>query len=198
MMGFVDKLLGRKPCPRCGETLGMTMPGNGSVCIRCDSYVAKAEGGVALVQGDRIADRPWFASPLPWGEVRAVQEGAVLELSAASALTSMLMTKDGGARRLEANWPGGCCMCGRPPARVETIARKVTVPHIKGALSIGDQTVTLVAENIPHCGDHRNGVAFGRVWIATPISYSIYGLLFHSLAYRNAFRALNNWDWPRW
>jgi len=63
-------------------------------------------------------------------------------------------------------------------------------------LNVGDQTIRLVAENVLHCNEHSSGIDFGRVTFATPISYSVYGLRFRSLAYRNAFRAINAGTWP--
>lgn len=196
-MGFFDKLLGCKSCPECGNAVtALLFEANGGVCMNCDAYVVKTRGVLALVVPNQIADRPWFGSPLPWADVRAVMEGPVLELSAISAIAKMLTTKESGLRRLEARWPNGCCVCGKLATRAETVARKITIPRFKGVLNVGDQTVTLVADNILHCHEHASGIDFGRISFATPISFQVYGILFRSLAYRNAFRALNKWAWP--
>lgn len=193
VMGFFDKLLRRKPCPKCGHPVGSVS--GGRVCVHCDTYLTKSGDAVVPMASDFVADRPWFASPLPWRDVRAVQEGAVLELSAATALARMLTTKDEGVRRLDAQWPKQCCVCGEASTRRETIARAITIPRFKGPMNVGDQTVSLVAEGIPHCDAHSGGVAFGRILsLATSMDIP-YGLLFRSLAYRGDFRGLNKWDW---
>jgi hypothetical protein len=196
-VGFFDKLLGRKPCPKCGCPLDLFSSDgeNGALCKRCDLYVKEARGGTQPVSPDRIALRPWFAVPLPWRDVRAVQEGPVIEFDANSEIMRMLTTKDAGVRRLEANWPEGCCVCGKPAVRVETVTRNITIPRHRGAIAVGEQTITLLADSIPHCGEDKGGVAFGKVRCATPLDYQHYGLLFRSLHYRNAFRALNPWEW---
>jgi hypothetical protein len=192
-MGFFDKLLGRKPCPKCGHPVGSVS--GGKVCLHCDTYLTKSGDALVPMAADFVADRPWFASPLPWPDVRAVQEGVVLELSAATALMRMIGTKDEGVRRLDAQWPQKCCLCGGPAARSETIAQAITIPRFKGALNVGDQKVTLVVPDIPHCGAHSGGVAFGRILsLASTVSIP-YGLLFRSLGYRNEFRARNPWKW---
>lgn len=192
-MGFLDKLLGRKPCPKCGRPVGNVS--GGKLCHHCDTYLTKSGDALVPMAADVIADRPWFASPLPWPDVRAVQEGAVLELSAASALARMIATKDEGIRALSARWPSRCCVCGTPPARAEAIARTITIPRFKGPMNVGDQTVKLVAPDIPHCGAHSDGVSFGRITSLASAVAVPYGLLFRSLSYRNDFRALNSWRW---
>ncbi len=192
-MGFFDKLLGRKPCPKCGHPVGNVS--GGKLCLHCDTYLMKSGDALVPMPADFVGDRPWFASPLPWPDVRAVQEGAVLELSAASALLRMIGTRDEGVRRLDAKWPKTCCFCGMPATRSETIARKITIPRFKGPINVGDQTVTLVAENVPHCGAHSGGLAFGRIMSLANSVAMPYGLLFRSLACRNEFRALNPWNW---
>ena len=53
-----------------------------------------------------------------------------------------------------------------------------------------------MAENVLHCNGQSSGIDCGRVTFATSISYSVYGLRFRLLAYRNAFRAINAWTWP--
>jgi hypothetical protein len=192
-MGFFDKLLGRKPCPKCGHALGSVS--GGKLCHHCDTYVIKSGNALVPMAKDFVADRPWFAAPLPWPDVRAVQEGTVLELSAASALARMVTTKDEGVRQLTAQWPKKCCVCGKSATRFETIAQSVTIPRFKGMMNVGDQTVTLVAPDIPHCGEHGAGVKFGRIMSLASIIDIPYGLLFRSLAYRDEFRALNPWTW---
>ena len=196
-MGFFEKLLGRTPCPKCGNAISIMVFGpDGALCKCCDTYVTKVHGIPVPVEPSRVANEPWFGSPLPWPDMRAVQPGPVLDLSAETAALRMFTTQDAGVRRLEAAWPGGCCVCGKPSVRTETVAQKVTIPRFAGRLNVGDQTLTLVAENIPYCAEHHNGVAFGRVIFATAISEIPYGLLFRSLTYRNAFRTLNPWHWP--
>ncbi len=88
-------------------------------------------------------------------------------------------------------------VCAEPASRTETIARKITIPRFKGAINVGDLKVTLLGDGIPHCAAHSGGAAFGRVSIASK-GATPYGLLFRSLAYRNAFRALNAWEWVLW
>ena len=100
-MGFFDKLLGRRPCPKCGKAVGNV---GGTVCHHCDTYLAKVDGEMVPMSLDAVTDRPWFGVPLPWRDVRAVQEGGAIEFSAAAALTRMLTTKNEGVRRLEAQW----------------------------------------------------------------------------------------------
>ena len=192
-MGFIDKLLGRKPCPNCARPVGSVS--GGKVCHYCDTYLTKAGDAVVPMANDFVADRPWFAAPLPWPDVRAVQEGAVLELSAASALARMIGTRDEGVRALNVQWPNEGCICGKAASRTEVIARAVVIPRFKGALNVGDQKVTLVARDIPHCDAHREGVVFGRIMSLASLVAIPYGLLFRSLAYRNEFRSLNPWKW---
>lgn len=190
---FLDKIIGRKPCPTCGNPVGRLS--GGRVCVHCDTYLMKSEHGVVPMPEDSLSDQLWFGAPLPWPDVRAVEEGATQELSVATAIGRVLTTKDEGARLLEAEWPDRCCICGAAAAQHETIGRAITIPRYKGPINVGSQTVGLVAQGIPHCGAHSGGVAFGRILSTSTGSTIPYGLLFRSLGYRNDYRRLNPCAW---
>lgn len=194
-MAFFDKLLGRKPCPNCGNPVGNVS--GGKLCHRCDTYLIKSGEQLVPMPVNSVAKSLsfGFGAPLPWPDVRAVQEGTVLELSAISAIQQMITTKNEGVRLLDAQWPRVCCVCGKAAQRFETIAAQITIPRFKGPINVGDQKVKLVAQGAPHCSAHSGGVAFGRIKSVASVLDHPYGLLFLSLAYRNEFRRLNPWGW---
>lgn len=197
-MGFFDRMLGRQPCPTCGKPIGMVFGSFGGVCVHCDSYVYKEKGKVVLVAPGAIADKPHFAVPLPWPDVRAVQTADVMPLSVVTAVSDVLTTGNKGVRRLEAKWPRVCCVCGVQSVRTGTIGRQLKIPRTNGLISSGEDKISIVADEVPYCAKHENGAAFDHVNCASPTGYSIFGLLFRSLDFRNRFRQANPCPWPHY
>ena len=96
------------------------------------------------------------------------------------------LTSTGRARAWEPNWPAACCDCGGPVARTRSLVTSVT----KRA-TIGEQMIKLALNGIPYCAAHGDGVGFGIASFARRDSGTGFGLLFKSMACRDAFFALN-------
>jgi hypothetical protein len=193
-MGLADKLRGRQPCPVCSGPVDTVGPRE-MLCKKCDTYLELAEKTLRPIPEDRVAKNYVFGVPTPWKDVRAVTFPGGFSAPAAQ-LTDLVLTKKTGIRVLEAQWPAGCCVCGKPSSHNERHGREVIFPREWGIINLGSQKATLVADGIPHCGEHSEGAVFDRVSFAILGSDLAFGLLFRSLAYRNAFRKLNPWPWP--
>jgi hypothetical protein len=98
---------------------------------------------------------------------------------------------------MEADWPKTCCVCNRPADQGEQIATSVKIPWNFGILNLGEKKVTLVAKDVPHCREHQKGAAFDRIEMISDGRSMPFGLKFRSLAFRNEFRKLNPWPWPK-
>jgi hypothetical protein len=109
------------------------------------------------------------------------------------ALTDMLLMKKEGVRVLDAKWPAGCCVCGRPATREDTtIARFIFAPP---GIIRRDKEATVIAKGIPHCAEHKNGARFERAMLSTSQQETVVGLFFCSYPYQILFHKLNPWKW---
>ena len=190
-----DKLRGRKPCPLCANPLDMITAASNVLCTSCDTYLERVDGELRPIPESRVDERHVFGAPTHWTDIRHVTFPTI-KFSVDDYLSDLAMTKRSGTRVLEAHWPSGCCVCCKPPTRVEKAARVIVFPASTGVIKIRDQEATLVANNVPHCDEHRAGVVFDRIEVPIFNVSPAFGLLFRSLAYRNAFRRLNAWAWP--
>jgi len=186
-------LVKRGTCPCCGAPIA---PGLGAssmiLCTRCGDYLEIAGKNLRQMDTHASTQRPAFAAPTPWADMQAARHGGALALSAANALTDMILTKKEGVRVLEAQWPAGCCVCGKPATREQRIAERfVFTPP--GLIRVTDKEVTVVAQGIPLCAEHQDGAAFGPVLL--PGASMPLGIMFRSYAYQIQFRKLNPWKW---
>lgn len=184
---------GTGPCPVCGEPIKLTFGANSFLlCRACGSYLEAANNKLNRKTANCLASDPVFAVPLPWTDL-----GLVLfpnaPMSVDDVISDLVMTKKEGARLLPAKWPMRCCVCGKSPRRMETHARTVVYRGYTW-FYLRDKQVTLVAQGIPYCEEHTNGVRFDRVHFADA-GESSFGLLFRSLAYRAEFWKTNPWRW---
>ena len=111
-----------------------------------------------------------------------------------SAVTDMVLTKKEGARIIDAKWPPGCCVCGKPAAREETTAAQFTFTP-PGLIRVRDKEATVIAKGVPYCVEHKDGARFERAMFSTPEQETIVGLFFRSYAFQIQFRKLNPWKW---
>ena len=192
---FFDKLRGRQACPVCSGPVDTVLTSSDMLCKGCDTYLEAAEGKLRPIPDDRVYERHVFGAPTPWTDLRAVTFPTI-KFSSDDYISDLIMTKKAGVRVLNAHWPSGCCICGKPSSRLERRTRVIVFPAGQGVLNVRDQEVTLVADGIPHCNEHTGGVEFDRIDFAITGSDPGFGLVFRSLFYRNAFRKLNPWDWP--
>lgn len=193
-MGALDKLRGRMACPVCNGPIDTVLRSSALLCKGCDSYLEVADGALRRMPDNRLDGAPAFGAPTPWSDLRAVTYPSYA--APAAQLSDMALTKNKGARRLEAQWPEGCAVCGKPATRRERVARVVIIPREWGIFNIGSQQLTLVAD-VPHCGEHSGGAVFERISFGVGLDDPQFGLCFRSLAYRNAFRKLNPWPWRK-
>jgi hypothetical protein len=54
-----------------------------------------------------------------------------------------------GPRVLEAKWPAGCCVGGKPATRTEPFAKKVKYADVTKLVKAFDETATLLAPAVP-------------------------------------------------
>ncbi|HTW35175.1 MAG TPA: hypothetical protein VMD53_11210 [Rhizomicrobium sp.] len=193
-MGVLDTLRGRVACPVCNGPIDTALKSSALLCKGCDTYLEIVDGALQRMPEDRIGGTHAFGAPTPWSDLRAVTYPSISVPMV--QLTDLALTKNKGARVLEAQWPDGCCVCGKPATRRERVARVVIIPREWGILNVGSQKLTLVAD-VPHCSEHSGGAAFERISFAVGLDDPQFGLCFRSLAYRNAFRKLNPWPWRR-
>jgi hypothetical protein len=193
-LGIADKLRGRKSCPVCDGPIDTATKSSALLCKGCDSYLDLVEGALQRTSENKLDSHHVFGTPTPWTDLRAITFPTIF--APMVQLTDLALTKKAGVRVLDARWPDGCCICGKPATRRERQARVVIFPREWGIFNIGSQKATLVAD-VPHCGEHAGGAVFDRVSFAILAGDPDFGLCFRSLAYRNAFRKLNPWPWRR-
>jgi hypothetical protein len=166
------------------------------LCPNCGDYLEVVEK--KLRQMDPTLVTPHcqfglgFAAPTPWTDMQAPRFGAIA-FDIESALTDMVLTKKEGTRVLDAKWPAGCCVCGRPPTREETVAAEFT--FAPPGLLRQDKEARVIAKGVPYCAEHKDGARFERAMFSTPEQETIVGLFFRSYAYQIQFRTLNPWKW---
>ena len=184
---------GKGPCPVCGGVIS-TMFGSESnlLCTGCNTYLRCRKRTLSVMPEETTSVEPAFGAPTEWEDVVGIY-GA----SAAGDAYDFATTKNTGGRVLNAAWPEGCCVCGKPARYAEAIKAEATLVPLT-AVHLRTRKATLVAAGIPHCEEHKGGVRFGPASVATPPkSHDLYGLLFRSLAYRNRFCRANPWEWKR-
>lgn len=178
----------RGACPECGgkiETMGSSQ--QNLLCRGCNSYLDAGGGKLVRSDPNRVTEQPVFAAPSPWKDVTLVVYPTV-SFSVQDAIQDWMTTKKGGVRVMDAKWPQVCCVCGKPPTRLDTVSRVFAKPG-----NIVDTQIIGVAEDVPYCNHHKDGIIFERIDSATPGASGCFGLKFRSLAYRNAFMKANPW-----
>jgi hypothetical protein len=202
---FFGKRGGYGPCPVCQVPLEANSgDARNMLCAGCGAYVDVAGDKLVTADLNKISNeaRYGFAAPTPWPEIgSATGETISFPTSAPDylrdKLQELLTVKQRGARVLEAKWPPGCCVCGKPATRTEPFAKKVKYADATKLVKAFDETATLLAPAVPYCNEHRDGIDFDNVTfhsVGSGGSMS-YGVRFRSLAYREAFRKLNPWPW---
>lgn len=188
---FASPRGGYGQCPVCFSSIE-AQSGNHQnlLCAGCGTYLDAKIDQLETIEPWRTTDKPFFAAPTPWPEVRGVVSSTIAFSAfdyAQDRLTELMMKK-AGVKLLNATWPAGCCVCGRPATRKDHYVH----PVILGG-QIRDTKATLIANDVPYCSDHKDGIAFDRVLFNSLGAGISYGILFRSHAYREAFRKLNNW-----
>ena len=186
----------RSTCPVCATPVSglFALTGGHTPCSVCGEYLTTAGDKLVQVDETEVASQPAYAAPTPWEDMLCPLVGSVA-FTAANALTDMLLTKQEGVRVLEARWPAGCCVCGKPAVREESIAANFT--FTPPGLVRTDKKATVVARGIPHCAEHKAGAGFERVRFLDSEHQTIVGIFFRSYAYQIQFRKLNPWRWPK-
>lgn len=190
---FVSPLGGYGKCPVCGSFIEAEA-GDATelLCAGCGAYLDAKIDRLETIEPERVMEKPLFAAPTPWPDVRGVISSTIA-FSATDYLQdkiSEFAAKKDGVKLLNARWPAGCCVCGHPATRKEQYALPVTM-----AGAYRDTKATLVANDVPYCDKHRDGIAFERVVFNSGSNEKSYGILFRSHAYRESFRKLNPWNW---
>ncbi len=190
-MGFIDEVTGRMVCPECQNKLD-TAASTYLLCCKCRNYFERVGGSLQRVEDGRIAREPVFGVTTPWKEVHSVTYPAIALPMV--ALTDAMLTGRKGMRMVQATWPDSCALCDGAATRKERIAKVVFYPREWGILNLGTNKVTVVAD-VPHCGTHAGGVSLERFEYADSSKFTLFGLVFRWLGYRNAFLRLNRWEW---
>ena len=177
---------GKSTCPLCDTPLHLDSALAISLfsCPECNGYLEGKRKELCSVGSERVLDEPTFAVELPWDDLDLVVS-ATVDPSAVP-----IVSRKGPKRELPAVWPDECCVCGGEVTRRETYTRGIT-KAARGA-RLRDEDIVLVADDVPYCDEHRNGVAFAKTLIYGDSARRL-RLLFRSHAYRNKFRALNEW-----
>jgi hypothetical protein len=188
-LGFVK----RADCPVCGTPLTKDLGLSDVLCSKCGEYLRFGDKTLKRLEPDAVALAPAFAAPLPWTDMQCPTFAALSHPLA--ALDELIRTKNEGVRVVEARWPEGCCVCGKPAARRETISRQVGYAPPNGLKTRQLKEALVVARGVPHCADHKEGARFERVISFGDGGGMTLGLFFRSYAYQIKFRALNPWTW---
>ena len=184
---------GHGQCPVCYNQIeAQAGDDKNLLCIGCGAYLDAKIDRLETIEPTRSYEKPFFAAPTPWPEVRNVISSTVAFSTQdylADKMSELLMKK-AGVKLLNAGWPPGCCVCGKTATRKDQLVVPVTLPG-----NVIDTKATLVANDVPYCAEHKDAVAFDRVSFSTGGADTTYGILFRSHAYRDAFRNLNRWNW---
>ena len=179
---------GRGLCPECGGAIeAQTARATNLLCRGCVSYLDAGEGKLRRAASTSTSVMPIFAAPTPWDDLNLIVF-PTLGFSAQDKIQDALTTLAAGTRVMDPAWPQGCCVCNEAAVRFDTVMRKVAKPG-----AVFDKEITLVLKDVPYCGQHKDGISFDRVSSDTPGAEDGFGLKFRSLAYRNAFMAVNPW-----
>lgn len=190
-LGFVK----RAACPSCGAELQRQLGSDEVLCARCGDYAAFKGKVLRRMDPASVYPAPFFAAPTPWEDLECPTFGA-LEHPLVE-LTRLATTKQEGTRLLEVKWPEGCCVCGKPATRTETIAQSLGFAPPNGLKPRAQKSVTVVAQGVPHCAEHSEGVRFERARTFGDSRLPVLGLFFRSYARQIEFRKLNPWSWRR-
>lgn len=181
---------GKALCPVCGAEVELLITNARYVqCGKCGEYLEGRDKKLWQMDTLHIADSPQFAVRLPWDDLKQATS-TVIHGDMESYLTEKILTKKGPHRVLPASWPSSCCVCGKPATRQEVIAKTLIKAGGFGRGSMRDEEITIIAERVPHCAEHSQGVCFGT------LPGEGWHLKFRSYAYRNEFRRMNSWARP--
>jgi hypothetical protein len=184
---------GYGPCPVCHTSIEALDGGaQNLLCGGCGAYLDVNGLRLVTIPNDRSHDTPFFGAPTPWSDIRGVISSTVA-LSASDYVADVItdaIKKDKGVRIAEPDWPRGCCVCCAPVVRRETYSSEIRM-----AGNIRDSRAKLVVTNVPYCAEHRDGIDFGTVDMASADHERTFAIRFRSHAFRKAFRALNSWSW---
>lgn len=186
---------GEGPCPICGSRIQTDLGSESCIlCKNCGRYLEAANKKLKPMDENRVESSPTFAVPTPWSDLIGVSYPTA-PMSIDDYLFDKLMSKHEGVRVLDAHWPAGCCVCGKPATREMVIGRVINYSAPK-RIRMRDKQVTLIAQGIPYCDQHSGGVDFSAVRFGTPprTEYG-FGLRFCSYAYRDKFWKKNLWKW---
>jgi hypothetical protein len=190
----------RGTCPVCNEVLDLSLTSSGSyfgiLCMNCGEYSETVGDKLQQMDTAAVNPEPVFASATPWIDIiRPLHTTIHFDMTA--ALAELATTKREGGRLLETTWPVYCCVCGQPATHNESIVDRFRyIQAFRGPFPGPVREITVAAQGIPHCGEHRNGARFDRTQFNNPDRESMLGLLFRSYRYQIEFRKLNQWKWP--
>jgi len=191
---FNDKRGGYGDCPVCGTAMVADKgDARNLLCHGCATYIDAQTDHLTTITGDRTHHTPYWAAPTPWPDIHVTMSKMVAFSAFDFAQDKLieLMMKKAGNKELGAHWPAGCCVCGKPATRTDTLVMPVTVGG-----QFRDSKATLIARDIPYCAEHKDGIAFDNVLsFNSRGDHHSFGIKFRSLAYRDKFRELNPWNW---
>jgi len=180
-------------CPVCAAPLKRQLGSDDVLCASCGDYVVFGDKTLKRRDAASVFPAPYFAAPTPWEDLEcptfAALEHPLVEL------TRLATTKKEGTRLLEARWPAGCCVCGKPATRTETIAQRLGFAPPNGLKPRPQKETTVVAEGVPHCAEHKDGARFERARTFGDGRLPVLGIFFRSYAFQIEFRKLNGWKW---
>lgn len=185
---------GEGPCPICNSRIQILVGTESDIlCKVCNTYLDAKNKTLKEIDIHSLSKNPVFAVPTPWTDIASARSPTIA-LSKEDFIMDEILIRKEGVRLLDAHWPQECCVCGRNSTNEQTLTNKfIYTPP--GVIRTKDKEVTVVANGIPYCDEHKNGVKFGNVNFANPPKESGFGLLFRSYEYRNKFLKLNPWKW---
>jgi hypothetical protein len=195
-LGFVKR--GR--CPGCDSPIAINFGFSSMMlCPNCGDYAEVVQNRLRQMDPTLVASHcqsgGGFAAPTPWTDMHAPRFGAIA-FDIEGFVTEAILTKKERTRFFDAQWPAGCCVCGRPATREETIAARFTFTP-PGLVRASDKEAMVMAKGVPYCDEHKEGAQFERAMFSTPEQETNVGLFFRSYAYQIRFRKLNPWKWSR-
>lgn len=181
------------PCPLCGGLISIPFLFSGMMlCDNCGDYLQIVDKKLRQIDQMDVAEMPIYGAPTPWPDMQAPRFNEI-SFDLNSALTEMVMTKKEGVRVFDAKWPPGCCVCGKPATREETLTTRIIFSP--PARIRKQKEAMVVVKGVPHCAEHENGARFGRATLSDSQHMTVVGLFFRSYAYQIQFRKLNPCKW---
>lgn len=193
LAAIVLRGIGTAACPGCGAAIEV-MPFEKPVrCDACQGYWEVSNRHLVDMPASYVAGAPTFTVTLPWKDTRrGYAKGISTAMTAKDFVTDKvheaITIRTGPDRILDAVWPAKCCVCGGPVHRSDSIGQTVVCPP-DGPIG-RDRQFRIVVPGIPHCSEHKAGVAIGGDAIGL-------SLKFRSYPYRTEFRTLNDWTKSR-